>query len=139
MANTDDIYQKVILEHNRNPRFNSVPEGYTHHGVSSNPLCGDHIEIFLKITDDNLTEVGFEGVGCAVCKSSASLLLSSIHGLEVSKAKQFIGNLDSILEKDPEDLESFGDLQAFSVMRKFPTRFKCVKLSWSAASSAIDS
>ena len=107
--------------------------------MSSNPLCGDHIEIYLKVAEDKLEKVGFQGEGCAVCKSSASLLLTSIKGQSLNEAKSFISGLDRLLSDDVDDLESFGELKAFSVMRKFPTRSKCVKLSWSAAESALES
>ncbi len=137
MSSNDDIYQKVILEHNRNPKFHEIPEGYTHHGESSNALCGDHIEIYFKVLDQKLAEVGFKGVGCAVCKSSASLLLTSLKGQGVEEALGFIEGLDRLLDEDQENLEVYGELKAFSVMRKFPTRFKCVKLSWTAAASAL--
>ena len=138
MSERDDIYQKVILEHNRNPRFFSVPDEYTHHGVSSNPLCGDRIEVFFKVHQDKLEEVGFQGEGCAVCKSSASLLLTTLKGRSLKSAESFISSLDGLLNDDPDSLEDFGELKAFSVMRKFPTRFKCVKLSWGAASTALN-
>ena len=138
MSSSDDIYQKIILEHNRNPKFHEIPEGYTHQGESSNALCGDHVEIYFKVSDEKLSDVGFKAVGCAVCKSSASLLLMSLKGRGVKEALDFINGLDSLLDEEQEDLEVYGDLKAFSVMRKFPTRFKCVKLSWTAASSALE-
>ena len=138
MSSNDDMYQKIILEHNRNPKFNVIPEGYTHHGVSSNALCGDHIEIYFKVLDKKLAEVGFQGVGCAVCKSSASLLLESLKDQNLDQALDFIKGLDGLLDEKQENMESYGELKAFSVMRKFPTRFKCVKLSWTAASSALE-
>ena len=135
---SNDVYQKVILDHNRNPRFYEIPNDYTHHGVSSNPLCGDHIEVYFTVKEHRLEKVGFQGEGCAVCKSSASLLLSSIQGMPVEKANNYLEGLDDLLDEKNENIERYGELKAFSAMRNFPTRFKCVKLSWSAARAALE-
>jgi nitrogen fixation NifU-like protein len=137
----DELYQEVILDHNKKPRnFKRLdaPTAYAH-GV--NPLCGDDYELFLKIgSDGKVTEVGFQGSGCAISKSSASLMTTMIEGKSVEEAKRLQGHFVDLLTRDKmslSDREGVGRLKLFEGVRQFPVRVKCATLIWRTLEAAL--
>lgn len=137
-----DLYQQVILEHNRKPRnYHDLP-GHTCAQEGYNPLCGDHLHIYAKVEGDMVTDVAFLGEGCAISKAAGSMMTVAIKGKPLDEAltishqfQQMIkGELDP--EKDPHQL---GRLTIFSGIWKFPTRVKCALLAWHALDGALDS
>ncbi len=137
-----DLYQEVILEHNKKPRNFKKLEGATHQAEGYNPLCGDHLTVFLKVNPQRVIEdVAFQGSGCAISKASASMMTVALKGKTVQEAEELFeqfhklvkGDLDP--EKEPNKL---GRLSIFSQIWHFPARVKCASLSWHAAHGAIN-
>ncbi len=137
----NELYQEVILDHNKKPRnFKKLdaPTAYAH-GV--NPFCGDDYELFLKVgPDGKVTEIGFQGSGCAISKSSASLMTTLIEGKSVAEAKRLQGHFVDLLTRDninPSDREGVGRLKLFEGVRQYPVRVKCATLIWRALEAAL--
>jgi len=133
-----DLYEEVILEHNRHPRhYPENPPGSTHHGHGFNPLCNDDIEVHLKVEDGVVREAGFEGAGCAVAIASASLMTEAIRGKSVAEAQTLFGNVHRMLAEDgaPTDV---GKLRVLQGVKEFPMRVKCATLPWHTLQAALE-
>lgn len=137
-----ELYQQVILEHNKKPRNFRKMEEFTHHAEGYNPLCGDHLEVYLQVNDQNIVEdVSFIGDGCAISKASASMMTTSLKGKNVEEAKQLFKEFHQLVtgEIDPEKMENnLGKLAIFSGIWHFPARVKCASLSWHTMKGALD-
>ena len=142
MTMTKELYQQLILEHNRKPKNFRKIESPTHFAEGFNPLCGDRYFIYLTLNDQQVIEdIAFEGEGCAISKASASMMTQTLKGKTIEQAKdlfdQFrrlvLGRLDDQNEKD-----NLGKLAVFSGVSKFPARVKCAALSWHTMSGAIN-
>lgn len=124
-------YQELILSHSRRPKHFCRAVSFDQHGVGRNRLCGDVVEIFLKWSHDRetLEEVSFAGESCSVCKASASMLTDMLTARSGEAVQQTV---DKVLDfaRDFHPAEELGDLQAFVVLRDFPTRTKCMTLPW---------
>ena len=135
-----DLYQEVILDHNRRPRnWGSLPDA-TRIAEGYNPLCGDKLKLHVKIEDNRLTGVSFEGSGCAISKASASLMTDAIKGRTINEAMDLFDRVHIMLTTpvdQPVDEESVGKLAMLSGVREFPTRVKCASLAWHTLKSAI--
>ncbi|MFQ5673571.1 MAG: Fe-S cluster assembly sulfur transfer protein SufU [Nitrospinales bacterium] len=141
MAYSNELYQQVILEHNRKPRNFHEMENATHSCHGYNPLCGDDYEIYLNVDDDNvIQEVSFTGSGCAISKASASLMTTFLRGKTVDEAKVVFEEFHRMVlgEFDPEQQENhLGKLKLFKGVREFPSRIKCASLSWHTLVGAL--
>ncbi|NQY73994.1 MAG: SUF system NifU family Fe-S cluster assembly protein [Candidatus Margulisbacteria bacterium] len=140
MTALDRLYQEMILEHNRKPRNFKVLEKPTHisHGV--NPLCGDDYYIFLTVEDGIIKDVGFKGVGCAISKSSASMMSTMIKNKPVKDVMEMKECFISRLTRETETPECdtiLGNLTIFEGVKAFPVRVKCATLIWRALEDAI--
>jgi len=139
----DHLYQEVILDHNRRPRnFKEIPEAkYYAHGV--NPLCGDDYHLYLQIDEDGvIQDIGFQGSGCAISKSSSSIMTSMVKGKnipEITKLKENFLEMMTKEEVTEELLSSVGRLTLFQGVKEFPIRVKCATLIWHALEDAIHS
>jgi nitrogen fixation NifU-like protein len=137
----DDLYQEVVLDHNRNPRnFTKLADANLYsHGF--NPLCGDDYELYLRVDDEGtIQKVGFQGHGCAISKSSASLMTAAIEGKNVKDAEALKRNFIHLLtdEAVSRDVKAgVGRLQFFEGVRQFPVRVKCATLAWHALEDAL--
>ncbi|MBT3983144.1 MAG: SUF system NifU family Fe-S cluster assembly protein [Bacteriovoracaceae bacterium] len=141
--NMKELYQSVILDHNKNPKNFKKIEGHTHKQEGFNPVCGDHLHIYIKLSDDKATveDVGFIGEGCAISKASASMMTQAIKGRPVQEVKDLYKDFHKLLtgKLDPEnDENSLGKLQIFSGIWKYPARVKCATLSWHTMAAALD-
>ncbi|MGD1086024.1 MAG: Fe-S cluster assembly sulfur transfer protein SufU [Verrucomicrobiota bacterium] len=138
-ANNDlsDLYQEVILDHNRNPRNFRVVPGANRQAEGDNPLCGDHFTIFLKLDKDVIADVGFQGAGCAISKASASLMTEAIKGKTVAEAQKYFTDFQQMLATGRADEDALGSLCALGGVHKFPMRVKCAILSWHAMLAAL--
>ena len=134
-----DLYQEILLEHNSKPRnFRRVEEpSQTAEGY--NPLCGDQITLYLKVVDDVIDDVGFQGVGCAISRASASMMTQSIKGKSLEEADGiFQAFHNMIIHPGAElDYETLGDLETLSGVNEYPTRIKCAILAWHTMRSAL--
>ena len=140
MSDLRELYQQVILDHNKNPRnFHELPaptrtvDGY-------NPLCGDHYTIFVELDGERIKDIGFTGNGCAISKASASVMSSSIKGKSRDEAHKLFEVFHRLVTGDPGGLSAaeLGRLAAFSGVSEFPARVKCATLAWHTLKSAID-
>ena len=139
MSELNDLYQEVILDHNRRPHNFRVIESPSAKQEGYNPLCGDRLTLYLTLDGDVITDAAFQGSGCAISKASASLMTDALKGKTVEQARalfdQFHAMLTSDIDTPPEDL---GKLSVFSGVREFPTRIKCASLAWHTMKAAVD-
>lgn len=136
-----NLYREVIVEHGRKPRnFGELPDANRHvDGV--NPLCGDQLQIALRIEDDRITDVAFTGSGCAISQASASLMTEAIKGKDLPAVRELFSRVHAMLVGNTEDAgepTELGKLAALSGVSEFPTRVKCATLSWQALKSVLD-
>jgi len=140
MSDLRDLYQEVILDHNRKPRNFREMENADRQVEGRNPLCGDEITLFLKLDGDRVADVSFQGKGCAVSRSSASLMTSTVKGKTVEETRRLFDRFhDMITGKLPEaERASMGSLAALGGVSRFPLRVKCASLAWHALKSALE-
>ncbi|NJD30783.1 MAG: SUF system NifU family Fe-S cluster assembly protein [Gammaproteobacteria bacterium] len=135
----NDLYRDVIVDHNRNPRnFRPMPDA-DRHAEGFNPLCGDRLTLFVKLDGDRISDVSFQGSGCAISVASASLLTESVKGRTVPEAERLFATMHALLTQDdaPVDVPSLGKLGALSGVREFPARVKCASLCWHTLDAAL--
>jgi nitrogen fixation NifU-like protein len=135
-----ELYQEVILDHNKNPRnFREIKEAdYVKEGL--NPLCGDHYTLYLILKDDIIEDIAFKGAGCAISKASASLMSSVMKGKTRKEAEKIFQLFHKVVtgELDPHDhLDELGKLAAFAGVAEFPMRVKCATLAWHTLHAAL--
>ena len=139
VSDLSDLYQEVILDHNRRPRNFRVLEHATHQAEGYNPLCGDRLSLFLTLDGDVITDVGFQGSGCAISKASASLMTESVKGKTLAEAQALFERFQRMItgssEPAPADL---GKLNVLAGVRQFPVRVKCATLAWHTLRAAAD-
>jgi nitrogen fixation NifU-like protein len=139
MAELRDLYQQVILDHNRHPRHHGRLARHTHHAQGYNPLCGDRVTIYVQVEDDVIRDVGFEGSGCAISTASASLMTGAVVGKTVAEAEQLFDDFREMVvdPSAPADSAKLGKLAAFAGVRGFPARVKCANLAWHTLHAAL--
>lgn len=140
MSDLRELYQQVILDHNKNPRnFHEMPDA-TSHVDGYNPLCGDHYTVFLKTEGDTIREVSFTGSGCAISKASASVMSSTVKGKSKDEAERLFDTFHKLVTGDTSGLSAadLGRLAAFSGVSEFPARVKCATLAWHTLRSALE-
>ncbi len=140
MSDLDDLYQEIILDHNRRPRnYGPMPDA-THQADGHNPLCGDEVTVFLHLDGDTISNISFDGQGCAISKASASLMTTRLKGRSLDEANKLLEEVRALLtarEETTPDLESLGDLAALAGVRKFAVRVKCATLAWHTLEAAL--
>lgn len=133
-----DLYEEVILEHNRHPRhFPENPPGSNRHAHGFNPLCDDEVQVHLKVEDGVITEVGFEGAGCAVSMASASMMTEAVKGKSIAEAGRLFQRVHSMLAEDGP-AEDVGKLKVLEGVKEFPMRVKCATLAWHTLQAALE-
>ena len=141
MSELSELYQQVILDHNKKPRNFHKLETANRRAEGYNPLCGDQLNVYLDVEGDQVKDVAFEGSGCAISKASASMMTQAVKGKTKAEAEQLFdefhrmvtGKLDA--EEDPNNL---GRLKIFAGVREFPVRVKCATLSWHTMHAALN-
>ncbi len=136
MQDLADLYQAVILDHNRRPRNFVEMEKPDRVAVGDNPVCGDHYTVFLRLEGERIAEVTFQGAGCAISKASASVMTSLLKGKTFEEARALYENFHRMVTTGEIDPENLSDLSAFAGVHQFPARIKCATLSWHAALNA---
>ena len=139
MSELKDLYQEVILDHNKRPRNYHAVENASHSAEGYNPLCGDRLNLYLKVEDGVVTDVGFQGSGCAIFKASASLMTDSIKGRPVAEVRDLFQRFHAMVTTPPDKpVENLGKLSVLSGVREFPVRVKCASLAWHTLKAALD-
>ena len=137
-AELQELYQEVILDHNRRPRnFRTIAGGRKAEGY--NPLCGDRLTLYLRVDDAVITDVSFQGSGCAISKASASLLTESVKGKTIAQAEALFTRFQRMITA-PVDapLDDLGKLSVLGGVRQFPVRVKCASLAWHTLRAAVE-
>ena len=142
MSELQDLYQELILDHNRRPRNRGRLEDASHYAEGYNPLCGDRVTISLHVEDDVVTDVRFEGSGCAISTASASLMTEALAGKTVANARALFAKFHGMVTgtSDPDgNGPALGKLAAFAGVGKYPARVKCATLAWHTLEAALQS
>jgi nitrogen fixation NifU-like protein len=138
------LYEEVILDHNRNPRnYPKVPEGCNCTALGHNPLCGDEVQVHLRVEDGVIQDIGFEGQGCAISTASASLMTEALKGKSEAEAAALFDAIHDLLtdqdaEKSDETTERLGKLTVLGGVKEYPMRVKCATLAWHTLAAALE-
>ena len=136
-----DLYQQVIVDHGKRPRNFHKLSSATHHAEGFNPLCGDRVDIHVEIEDGTIQDLSFEGVGCAICKASTSLMTQAVVGKTTEDVDSLFRGFHAMLTEQPQDgtnAGQLGKLAVFSGVCKFPMRVKCATLPWHTLLAALE-
>jgi len=141
MSDLRELYQEVILDHNRRPRnFRSIAQP-SRTARGHNPLCGDRLTLYLTLDNGRIADVAFEGSGCAISKASASLMTETLKGKTVEEAEALFERFHALVTSPadvPARIEGLGKLAVFAGVREYPARVKCASLAWHTLKAAVD-
>jgi nitrogen fixation NifU-like protein len=140
MSDLQELYQSVILDHNRSPRNFGALENADRHAEGFNPLCGDQVKVDLKLEGDRIADIRFTGNGCAISKASASMMTAAVKGKTLSEAEDLFHGFHGLVTGTaiPEDpKKALGKLAIFAGVAEFPVRVKCATLAWHALHDAM--
>jgi nitrogen fixation protein NifU and related proteins len=138
MSELNDLYQEVILDHNRRPHNFRVIDPATAKQEGYNPLCGDRLTLYVKVEDGIIRDVAFQGSGCAISKASASLMTDAVKGKTVEEARSLFDRFHQMITSPPgSPLPELGKLSVLAGVRDFPTRVKCAGLAWHTLKAAV--
>jgi nitrogen fixation protein NifU and related proteins len=139
MSDLRDLYQEVILDHNRRPRnFHALADA-SHQAEGYNPLCGDRVTLYVKLEGDVISDMAFEGSGCAISKASASLMTDALKGRTLQDARALFTRFHRMVTTPTDQpVEDLGKLSALAGVREFPVRVKCASLAWHTFKAAME-
>lgn len=138
MSELTDLYQEVILDHNRRPRNFRTIEPASRKQEGYNPLCGDRLTLYVALDGDRIADVAFEGSGCAISKASASLMTEALKGKTVAEARELFERFHDMVTSSPDtEAPDLGKLSVLSGVREYPTRVKCASLAWHTLKAAV--
>ncbi|MEW6321050.1 MAG: Fe-S cluster assembly sulfur transfer protein SufU [Acidobacteriota bacterium] len=138
MSALNELYQEVILDHNRRPRNFRAIDGATKTQEGYNPLCGDRLTLYVTLDGDRIADVAFQGSGCAISKASASLMTEALKGRTVAEAREMFARFHEMITSAPgSDAPELGKLAVLAGVREFPTRVKCASLAWHTLKAAV--
>ena len=140
MSSLSELYQNVILEHNRSPRnYRPMPEA-DRTAAGHNPLCGDQVTVWIRLDGDRIGDVSFQGAGCAISKASASLMTGAVKGKSRAEVESLFDRFHRLVTGTlpPGESETLGKLAVFSGVSEFPIRVKCASLSWHTLKAALE-
>ncbi len=141
MSELNDLYQEVILDHNKNPRNFREIETANYKADGNNPLCGDALRVYVEMEDERVKDVAFKGSGCAISKASASMMTQAVKGKTKAEIETLFEEFGRMVrgEMDEETEENhLGKLKIFAGVREFPARVKCASLSWHTVHAALN-
>jgi nitrogen fixation NifU-like protein len=139
MSELMQLYQEIILDHNKSPRHCGELEGADHRADGHNPLCGDRLTVYLKLRDGRIEDIRFVGQGCAISTASASLMTEAVKGKTLEEAEELFSAFHELLTSERgEATADLGKLAVFSGVREFPVRVKCATLAWHTLRAALD-
>ena len=137
-----ELYEQVILDHNRNPRnFMHQPQPANHHAHGDNPICGDEFSVSLRVENGRISDIGFDGVGCAISVAATSLMTEAVKGKRVAEARALLQSMHALLTSGPIDGpidgQRIGKLRILAGVRNYPMRVKCATLAWHILDAAL--
>jgi len=138
-ADLRDLYQQVIMDHNKKPRNFHEMDDANHLAHGNNPLCGDALVVYVKLNGDVIDDVSFQGSGCAISVASASLMTEAIKGKTVEEAEKIYQQVHQQMTGGEVDSKTLGKLEVLGGVKEFPARVKCATLSWHTMHAAMDS
>jgi len=141
MSELSELYQQVILDHNKKPRNFRKPESPTHSAEGHNPLCGDQLTVYVTLENDGVKDVAFEGSGCAISKASASMMTQAVKGKSKQDVEELFKQFHSMVTDDSDEEgqeDDLGNLRIFAGVREFPVRVKCATLPWHTLHAALN-
>jgi len=134
-----DLYQEVIFDHYKKPRNCRPLADANHHAQGYNPLCGDKVSVYLKVSDGVIEDVAFEGAGCAIATASASLMTEALKGRKVADVEPLFRDFhDMVTDASPTQPRDLGKLEVLAGVREFPARVKCATLAWHTLHAALE-
>jgi nitrogen fixation protein NifU and related proteins len=138
MSELSELYQEVILDHNRRPRNFHAIEHADRTQEGFNPLCGDRLTLYVKLDSNRIVDVAFQGSGCAISKASASLMTEALKGKTLDEARALFERFHDMITSPPESVAAdLGKLSVLAGVREFPTRVKCASLAWHTMKAAV--
>jgi nitrogen fixation NifU-like protein len=138
MSDVNELYQEVILDHNRRPHNFRIIESPTARQEGYNPLCGDRLTLYVTVDNDVIRDVAFQGSGCAISKASASLMTDALKGKTVAEARELFDRFHAMITSNPDTpADDLGKLSVLAGVREFPTRVKCASLAWHTMKAAV--
>jgi nitrogen fixation NifU-like protein len=141
MSDLQELYQSIILDHNRRPKNYGALEGATSSAEGRNPLCGDEVKVELKVADDAIEDVRFTASGCAVSRASASIMTQAVKGKSRAEVEKLFTTFHELVtgKHKPDDRETraLGEMAAFSGVARFPIRVKCASMPWHTLQAAL--
>lgn len=140
MSDLRDLYQEVILDHNRHPHNFGELDGADRHADGHNPLCGDRLAVYVNLDGQTISDVSFLGSGCAISKASASLMTDAVKGKTLPQARRLFEEFLALVTDERAVLDDarLGKLAVFAGVRDYPTRVKCASLAWHTLRAAVD-
>jgi nitrogen fixation NifU-like protein len=141
MSELSELYQQVILDHNKKPRNFRKLESPTHAAAGHNPLCGDQLTVYLDVEECAVKDIAFEGSGCAISKASASMMTQALKGKSKEQAEELFREFHAMVTGDSDDEQQetrLGNLRIFEGVREFPVRVKCATLPWHTMHAALN-
>ena len=140
MSDLRDLYQEVILDHNRHPHNFGELDGADRHADGHNPLCGDRLAVYVNLDGETISDVSFLGSGCAISKASASLMTDAVKGKTLPEARRLFDEFLALVTDEGAVLDDarLGKLAVFAGVRDYPTRVKCASLAWHTLRAAVD-
>jgi nitrogen fixation NifU-like protein len=138
MSGLRDLYQEVILDHNKRPRNFRVMEPCTHHADGYNPLCGDRITVYLNVQDGVIQDVAFQGSGCAISTASASLMTEALKGKSLAQVDGLFERFHDVVTGEVESSAGIGKLAVLAGVQEYPSRVKCATLAWHTVKAAME-
>jgi nitrogen fixation protein NifU and related proteins len=136
MSDLDDLYQQVILDHNRRPRNRGKLPTANRVAHGDNPSCGDQCSVFLRLDGDRIADIAFDGEGCAISQASASVMTTRLKGKTTGEARALFDDFHKIISTGQAP-DEFNELAAFAGVHAYPARIKCATLAWHAALDAL--
>lgn len=139
MTDLRDLYQEVIFDHYKRPRNFHRIEGADRVAEGHNPLCGDNLKVYLKVENGVVTDIGFEGCGCAISTASASLMTEAVKGRKVEEVERLFGEFHAMITDPKEQAHhDLGKLEVLCGVKEFPARVKCATLAWHTLHNALE-
>lgn len=137
MSDLRDLYQEVILDHNKHPRNFRVLEPASHQAKGHNPLCGDRVEVYLQIEHGVVQAASFEGDGCAISTAAASLMTEAVIGKPLAEVEALFRSFHELITQERVPEVELGKLAVLAGVRDYPTRVKCATLPWHTLQAAL--